>query len=166
MSVTATLLTPSPFIDSLPIWNTPPPIFTRKSSSPLLRFFKNLTPSINKVGVSVLWSLMVQKICNTTSTSALQMNIKLSHHVAIMWENCVIGNPPQLNPCEYGWERNEGEKPLRPTMLPAGIKIAPDEILQTTRCKCVSTQCNKNKCSCVTAGLNCSEFCNWHAHGW
>ena len=77
-----------------------------------------------------------------------------------MWENCVIGNPPQLTPCEYGWERNEGEKLLRPTMLPTGIKIAPDEIPQITRCKCVSTQCNKNKCSCARAGFNCSEFCD------
>ena len=37
-------------------------------------------------------------------------------------------------------------------------KIAPDEILQTTHCKCVSIQCNKDKCSCVRAGLNCLEF--------
>ena len=51
------------------------------------------------------------------------MNVKISQHVAIMWENCVVGNPPQLNPCEYGWERNEGEKPLRPTMLPTGKKL-------------------------------------------
>ena len=58
-----------------------------------------------------------------------------------MWENCVIGNPLQLNLCEYGWERNEGEESLRPIMLPTEIKIAPDEILQATRCKCVSTQC-------------------------
>ena len=88
------------------------------------------------------------------------MNVKLSHHVAIMWENCVVGNPPQLNPCEYGWERNEGEKPLRPTMLPTGKKIAPDEILQTTHCKCVSIQCNKDKCSCLRAGVHCLEFCD------
>ena len=91
---------------------------------------------------------------------AFQMNIKLSQLVAIMWENCVIGNPPQLKPCEYGWEIKEGERSLRPAMLPTGIKIALDKILQTTRCKCVSTQCNKNKCSCVRAGLNCSEFCD------
>ena len=110
---------------------------------------------------------MVQKICSTTSThnllatdEALQMNIKLSHHVAIMWENCVIVKLPQLNPCEYSWEKNEGEKPLRPIMLPTWIKIAPDEILQTIRCKCVSTKCNKNKCSYVRAGLNCSQFCD------
>ena len=28
-------------------------------------------------------------------------------------------------------------------MLPIGMKITPDEILQTTSCKCVSTQCKK-----------------------
>ena len=88
------------------------------------------------------------------------MNVKLSHHVAIMWENCVIGNPPQLNPCEYCWERNKGEKSLRPTLLSTGIKIPPNEIVQTTRCNYVSTQCNKKKCRCVRAGLNCSEFCD------
>ena len=70
-----------------------------------------------------------------------------------MWENCVTGNPSQLNPCEYGWERNNGEKSLRPTMLLAGVKIAPAEILQTTHYKCVSTQCKTNKCSGVRAGL-------------
>ena len=28
-------------------------------------------------------------------------------------------------------------------MFPIGMKITPDEILQTTSCKCVSTQCKK-----------------------
>ena len=46
-------------------------------------------------------------------------------------------------------------------MLPTGTKIASDEILQTTRSKCVSTQCNKNKCRYVRAGLNCSEFSDY-----
>ena len=45
-------------------------------------------------------------------------------------------------------------------MLPTRIKVSPDEILQATRCKCVSIQCNENKCRCVRAGLNCSEFCD------
>ena len=53
----------------------------------------------------------------------LGMNIKPSHYVAVMWENCVIGNLPQVNPCEYGWERNEGERSLRPNMLQTGIKL-------------------------------------------
>ena len=80
-----------------------------------------------------------------------------------MLQSCgktVIGNPPQLNPCEYCWERNKGEKSLRPTLLSTGIKIPPNEIVQTTRCKYVSTQCDKKKCRCVRAGLNCSEFCD------
>ena len=84
---------------------------------------------------------------------AVEMNSKLSHYVAFMWENCVTGNPPQLNSYKCGWEGNEQEESLRPTMLPTGIKISPDEILQTTRYKCVSTQWKKYKCSCVRAGL-------------
>ena len=39
------------------------------------------------------------------------------------------------------------------------MKIASDEILQTTHCKCVSIQCKKIKCNSVRAGLNWSEFC-------
>ena len=74
---------------------------------------------------------------------ALEMNCKLSHYVAFMWGNCVTGKPPQLNSCEYVWEGNEKEESLRPTMLPTGIKISPDEILQITCCKCVSTEWKK-----------------------
>ena len=65
-----------------------------------------------------------------------------------------------MHPCEYDLDRNEGEKSLRPAMLPAGIKISPDETLQTTRYKCALTQCKTNKCSCVRAGIKCSKFCH------
>ena len=44
-------------------------------------------------------------------------------------------------------------------MLPTGIIIAPDKILQTTSCKCVSIKCKINKWSRVSADLNSSEFC-------
>ena len=84
------------------------------------------------------------------------MNIKQSHYVAVMWKNCVTGNPFQLNRGKYGWERNEREKSLKATILPAGIKIAFAEILETNRCRCASTQCKKNKC-CVRADC---QHCN------
>ena len=77
-----------------------------------------------------------------------------------MWKNCVIGNPAQLNPCEHGRERNEGETSLRPTMLPTVIKIAPDEILKTTRCKCVSTQCKNKKKTVQNYVIGDCQQCN------
>ena len=72
------------------------------------------------------------------TNEVLKMNIKWAYYAAVMWKNCVTSNPPKLNQCEYGWERNEGDKSLRPTMIPAGIKIALNEILQMTICKCAS----------------------------
>ena len=44
-------------------------------------------------------------------------------------------------------------------MLPAGTEVAPEQVLQMTRCKCASSQCRTNRCSCVRVGLNCTEFC-------
>ena len=132
---------PSPLYRQHPIT-----IFTRKSwLTPPSIIFQKFQPHINKAGVCALWRLMVQK--NLQSKQRSEVFYKLTKllkgtlsYVAIMCENCVIDNPLQLNPCEYGWEINEGEKSLKPTLLPTGIKIAHDKILQT-RCKCISTQC-------------------------
>ena len=81
------------------------------------------------------------------TNEALEMNIKQAHNVAIMWKNCVTGNTPELNPCEYDWDRNEGDKSLRLTTLPVTIKVAPAKILQRTHYKWASTQCKTNKCN-------------------
>ena len=97
---------PLPFYRQLPIWKITSPIFRRKSLSPSLWFFKNLTPSINKVGVYALWRLMVQTICSATSTQKSSTNWqsfwneRLSWHIMLQTcgKKCVIGNPPQLNP--------------------------------------------------------------------
>lgn len=89
---------------------------------------------------------------------ALEMNIKRAHFVAIMWNNCTTGCPPQIDPCEYGWKLG-GDRILKPTKLPPAISIAPEDILKTTRCKCISSQCKTNKCSCTSAGLRCTHFC-------
>ena len=61
----------------------------------------------------------------------------------------------QNHQCSEGMKE---KKSPRPTMLPTGIKIAPDEILQTTHCKCAFIKCKTKSCSCVSAELNCSEF--------
>ena len=60
-----------------------------------------------------------------------------------MWKKCVTGIPPELDPCDFGWERDR--ESLRPIMLPDGIDVAPEQVLQMTR-KCSSSQCTKNRC--------------------
>ena len=88
---------------------------------------------------------------------ALEINIKRAHYVAILWKNCITGTPPELDPLEYGWEK-DGES-LRPIMLLDGTDVAPEKVLQMTRCKCSSSQYKTNRCSCVKTRSNCSEFC-------
>jgi hypothetical protein len=66
----------------------------------------------------------------------LELNIKPAHFQAMLWINCIDRYPPQRNPCEYGWERGEEMKTLKPILFPTGTKIAPDEVLHSSRCTC------------------------------
>ena len=88
---------------------------------------------------------------------ALVLNIKRAHFVAIMYKSCITGAPPDLDPCDFGYEK-DGEA-VRPMMLPPDQDIAPEKVLQMTRCNCSSGQCKNNRCGCVSARTNCSEFC-------
>ena len=54
---------------------------------------------------------------------SLEENIKRAHYNAALWYNCITGIPPQMNPCDYGWEKNEVGINLSPIMLPEGVPI-------------------------------------------
>ena len=92
--------------------------------------------------------------------AALELNIKRAHFAATMWKNCISGRPPQMDPCQFGWEMDEDQQILLPTMLPNGTKIAPETVLKITKCKCSSTHCITNQCSCFKATISCSEYCS------
>ena len=41
-----------------------------------------------------------------------------------------------MDPCDYGYEKREGGVSLTPTMLTDGVVVAPERLLQITRCNC------------------------------
>ena len=90
---------------------------------------------------------------------ALELNIRRAHFVAIMWKNCLSGFPPNLDPCDYGWEKREDGVSLTPTMLPDGVAVTPEEVLKITRCNCASSKCVNKRCPCKKADVDCTEFC-------
>ena len=45
---------------------------------------------------------------------------------------------PELNPVDYGWDKNEATKSINPVMLPKSIKLTPPEVLQLIKCFCRS----------------------------
>ena len=75
--------------------------------------------------------------------AALEINIKSVHYVTIMWKNSITGTPLELDPLECG--RQKDSESLRPIMLPDGTDVAPEKVLQMTRCKCSSSQCKANR---------------------
>ena len=80
---------------------------------------------------------------------ALKENIKRAHFTASLWKICASGSLPPMSPCDYGWEKIENV--LIPVILPSNTQFAPDEVLNTTHCRCIKQKGSKsNKCSCVS----------------
>ena len=61
-------------------------------------------------------------------------NAKRAHLQACVWKQATELDPPDLNPGDYGWEKNEATKSLNPNMLPKNIKFAPLEVQQLIKC--------------------------------
>ena len=91
------------------------------------------------------------------TNEALEMNIMRAHYTAILWNESVSGCMPNIDPCQFGWETVN--KSLMPIKLPNGVEVAPQEVLEMTRCKCLASGCRTKRCSCQQAGLFCSELC-------
>ena len=69
--------------------------------------------------------------------------------------------PPNLDPTEYGWFKDEVTKSLQPVMLPPTKLPAPDYILKLVCCSYSSAQpCHSSRCVCVAGNLACTTFCH------
>ena len=65
-----------------------------------------------------------------------------------------------MDPCKYGWYKDEETRCLLPVMFPTGVKQAPDIVLKLICCTCSSdSPCLSARCSCNKAQMSCSEFC-------
>jgi len=88
---------------------------------------------------------------------AFKLNVLRAHFQVATWKNASEGNPPTLDPLDYGWTKDIINKALSPTMLPSNILSAPDYILKLVRCNCAN--CSSARCSCASARLPCTMFC-------
>ena len=76
------------------------------------------------------------ELCSLPPTNeAVELHILHAQFQIIIWkQNC--HEPPQLNPCEYGWTRDMTTKFLLPTMFTPSAKPIPDNILILIACNC------------------------------
>ena len=75
-------------------------------------------------------------------------NIKSCHYQCAIWYSTMDPHPPDQNPCDFGWLKNEG------------IDAAPVELLKTIRCSCASEKpCSTRRYGCVSSRIACSLVC-------
>ena len=92
----------------------------------------------------------VPKLCSLPPTSEVfEENVKRAHFQCAIWRKA-LQEPPNLDPTEYGWFRDEEAKSLQPVTLPLSKPPAPDYILRLVCCSCTSERlCHSSRCGCV-----------------
>lgn len=98
------------------------------------------------------------------STEAFTENVKRAHLQTFIWKAAVSLDPPSIDPVEYGYARHEPSKSLIPVTVPAGVQLAPDEILSLIKCNCEGDKrCVTQRCGCSRQRLPCTLFCGCNA---
>ena len=103
----------------------------------------------------------VPKLCSLPPTSEVfEQNVKRAHFQCAIWRKA-LQEPPNLDPAEYGWFKDEETKSLQPIMLPPSRPPAPEYILKLVCCSCASEKpCHSSRCGYVAANLACTTFCH------
>ena len=118
-------------------------------------------------------SLVTQKLASSAppiqslppTSEAFTENVKRAHLQTCIWKAAVLLDPPDLDPLKYGYLKHEPSKSLLPVTVPAGVALAPDEIMSLIRCNCSegTRRCSTMKCSCCRTRLPCTVFCKCNA---
>ena len=95
---------------------------------------------------------------------ACKQNVARAHLQVAIWRQALEPDPPTLDPCRYGWGKEEGNNTLWPVTVAENVPLAPAELLQMIRCSCSgASPCKTQRCGCQSAGLPCTIFCACHS---
>jgi hypothetical protein len=97
------------------------------------------------------------------TTEAFTQNVKRAH---LIWKAALQQDPPDVDPTDYGWEKDELNKALLPISVPSDTQCAPSEVLRMICCGCsADPPCSTTRCSCSQAQISCTPFCQCYAEG-
>ena len=86
---------------------------------------------------------MAPKLCTLPpTTEAFEQNMLRAHHQLAQWYSALQGDPPLLDPGEFGWETDEVNRCHMPRYMADGVPYAPHSILKLVHRVCVCVRQN------------------------
>ena len=88
-------------------------------------------------------------------------NVKRGHLQACVWSTADESQPPDMPPEKFGFTKDLQCRTLTPILLPDGVPVAPDFVLNLVKCNCqaLTSACATKRCRCKASGMNCTLFC-------
>ena len=113
------------------------------------------TDNINEGRFQIFCSSAPEERSLPPTKDCLLQHLRRAKYQARIWKlaTTAIMNCP--SPVGHGWQMVDGKLQV---LWMEGDVASPD-ILKLSYCRCKKTLCGSGRCSCVTAGLRCSDIC-------
>ena len=93
------------------------------------------------------------------TTESFELNVMRAHYQCAIWKQA-LEEPPDADPCAYGWIKDEETKTLKPVYLSLSEQPAPSYVPKLVCCSCASENpCKTKAFGCNAARLACTAFC-------
>ena len=116
-----------------------------------------------------IWSIKVSRTIGSApklqtlppTNEAFRENVARAHLQVAIWRHASEPNPPDLNPVNFGWMKDESSDALLPVTVPRNVTLAPEDVLKMIKCACESDMpCKTKRCGCHNANIACTVFCS------
>lgn len=92
--------------------------------------------------------------CLPPTRDCLKKHVQRANYQAFIWKRCLLALIVAPSPAGRGWELKDEEL----TIHWMTSNVAPDQLLEFVNCGC-KKGCSTQRCSCLKAGLRCTELC-------
>ena len=92
--------------------------------------------------------------CLPPTRDCLKKHVQRANYQAFIWKRCLLALIVAPSPVGRGWELKDEEL----TIHWMTSNVTPDQLLEFVNCGC-KKGCSTQRCSCLKAGLRCTELC-------
>ena len=74
--------------------------------------------------------------CLPPTTEVFNLNVLRAHYQACIWNHCMSSTPPDLNPCDFGWKKDNVNECLKVQMFSSDAKKSSHAKLRDVQIPC------------------------------
>ncbi|XP_077968888.1 uncharacterized protein LOC144422864 [Styela clava] len=137
-------------------WYIPENIYIQLSKFVCTLYGYSDEMSVNKVRFEIFQNKSLDEPCMPPSDDAIVLHSARANYQCAIHRRALQNFISAPNPDDHGWIVNDSNINIKWISK----QIAPNSVLNHSKCRCAKLNCKSSKCPCVKSGFSCSSLCS------